>query len=83
MLSVLEIHLSGKYTNEPRDYLAGNGKGKYSIADIITWPFVRALKSEVWRKEVDLDLFPHLSKYIDRIAERPAAQRGVGKKYDL
>ena len=31
---VLEIRLSGKYTGEPRDYLAGSGKGKYSVADI-------------------------------------------------
>lgn len=26
---VLEIRLSGKYTGEPREYLAGKGKGKY------------------------------------------------------
>ncbi len=25
---VLEIHLSGKYTGKPREYLAGNGKRK-------------------------------------------------------
>lgn len=31
---VLEIHLSGKYTGEPREWLAGKGKGKYSIADM-------------------------------------------------
>ena len=33
---VLEIHLSDKYgTNGgPRDYLAGKGKGKYSVADV-------------------------------------------------
>lgn len=31
---VLEIRLSGKYTGEPREYLAGKGKGKYSLADI-------------------------------------------------
>jgi hypothetical protein len=31
---VLEIHLSGKYTGEPKEYLAGKGKGKYSFADI-------------------------------------------------
>lgn len=31
---VLEIQLSGKYTGEPREYLAGKGKGKYSIADM-------------------------------------------------
>lgn len=37
VFGVLEIHLSGKYTGEPREYLAGNGKGKYSIADVKTW----------------------------------------------
>jgi hypothetical protein len=35
--AVLEIQLSGKYTGEPREYLAGNGKGRYSVADIGTW----------------------------------------------
>ena len=83
MLNVLEIHLSGKYTNEPRDYLAGTGKGKYSIADIGTWPWVRLLTSDAWGEQLELDQLPHLVKYIDRIAERPAAQRGVGKEYDL
>jgi len=34
---VLEIHLSGKYSGEPKEYLAGSGKGKYSIADMKTW----------------------------------------------
>ena len=34
VFGVLEIHLSGKYTGQERDYLAGKGKGKYSIADI-------------------------------------------------
>ncbi|MCJ1267531.1 hypothetical protein MMC22_007416 [Lobaria immixta] len=80
VLGVLEIHLSGKYTNEPRDYLAGNGKGKYSIADIGAWSWMRLLRDEKWREEFDLP--PHVVKYIDRIAERPAAQRGIGKEYD-
>lgn len=80
ILDVLEIHLSGKYTNEPRDYLAGDGKGKYSIADMGTWPWVKELKGEAWREEFDLS--PHLSKYIDRIAQRPAVQRGIGKEYE-
>ena len=33
---VLEIQLSGKYTGSPREYLAGKGKGKYSVADMKT-----------------------------------------------
>lgn len=37
LFGVLEIHLSGKFTGEPREYLAGSGKGKYSVADIGTW----------------------------------------------
>ena len=31
---VLEIHLSGKYTGQTKEYLAGKGAGKYSVADI-------------------------------------------------
>ena len=34
---MLEIHLSGKYTGETREYLAGKGKGTYSVADIGAW----------------------------------------------
>lgn len=80
MLGVLEIHLSGKYTNQPRDYLAGNGKGKYSIVDIGAWTAVNVMLSEAWREQ--FDSFPHLEKYVERIAERPAVQRGIGKKYE-
>ena len=43
---VLEIRLSGKIEGnqvfEARDYLAGPGKGKYSVADIKSWPWVIA-----------------------------------------
>jgi hypothetical protein len=37
VFGVLEIQLSGKYTSEPRDYLAGKGKGTYSVADMGAW----------------------------------------------
>ncbi|KAF2996591.1 hypothetical protein E8E14_005453 [Neopestalotiopsis sp. 37M] len=77
---VLEIRLSGKYTGEPREYLAGKGKGKYSVADIKTWPWVKG-----WEKtgftQAELDEFPHLLKWIDRIAARPAVQKGISEKY--
>lgn len=82
VLGVLEIQLSGKYTNEPRDYLAGNGKGKYSFADIGTWPWVKMLNSENFSQE-EKDMFPHVLKWIDRIAERPTVQRGIAAEYDL
>jgi glutathione S-transferase len=37
IFGVLDIHLSGKYTGEAREYLAGKGKGTYSVADIGSW----------------------------------------------
>jgi glutathione S-transferase len=79
---VLEIHLSGKFTGTPRDYLAGNGKGKYSVADIKTWPWIKNWERSGFPKEA-VQEFPHLLKWIDRIAERPAVQVGIGEKYQL
>ncbi len=80
MYGVLEIHLSGKFTGEPREYLAGNGKGKYSVADIGTWPWVQGY-AQVGITEEEVKPFPHLLKWIARIAERPAVQRGTGGAY--
>ncbi|MCJ1447839.1 MAG: hypothetical protein MMC23_008351 [Stictis urceolatum] len=80
VFGVLEIRLSGKYTGEPRDYLAGKGKGKYSVADIGTWPWVKGWESSGFTTE-EMDEFPHMKKWIARIAERPATKRGIGEKY--
>lgn len=80
MYGVLEIHLSGKYTGEPRDYLAGKGKGKYSVADIGTWPWVQGYGYSGFTEE-EINQFPHLLKWIARIAERPAVKRGSGEAY--
>jgi len=77
---VLEIRLSGKYTGEPREYLAGKGKGKYSVADIGTWPWVKGYSFSGFTDE-DMKPFPHLLKWIERIAERPAVKTGTGEKY--
>lgn len=79
---VLEIRLSGKYTGEPRDYLAGRGKGKYSIADIATWTWVKGWEFPGLTLE-DMQQFPHLLKWIDRIAQRPAVKTGIGEKYQM
>jgi len=81
VFGVLEIHLSGKFTGEPREYLAGNGKGKYSIADIKTWPWVKGWERSGFTKEEAAE-FPHLLKWIDRVAARPAVQRGIGDAYN-
>lgn len=77
---VLEIRLSGKYTGEPREYLAGKGKGKYSVADIGTWPWVNMWEFSGFTKE-EMEAFPHLNKWIERIKQRPAVKKGTGEKY--
>ncbi|KAK3053717.1 hypothetical protein LTS18_012100 [Coniosporium uncinatum] len=56
-----------------RDYLVGSGKGKYSIADIANFSWVNvAIFSGI-----DLNMFPNLQKWLKRIEERPAVQRGT------
>jgi GSH-dependent disulfide-bond oxidoreductase len=52
-----------------RAYLAG----EYSIADIACFPWVR-----LWRDLAqDIEQFPKLKGWLDRIAARPAVQRGL------
>ncbi|KAF3163396.1 hypothetical protein TWF751_010287 [Orbilia oligospora] len=82
VFGVIEIHLSGKYSGEPREYLAGNGSGKYSIADIGTWPWIKGWGWSGAITKEDMEAFPHLLKWIDRIAERPAVKLGTGDAYD-
>jgi GSH-dependent disulfide-bond oxidoreductase len=51
-------------------YLGGSS---YSIADIATFPWLRS-----WENQgVVLADYPHLKAWFNRIAERPAVQRGV------
>jgi len=56
-----------------RDYLAGPGRGEYSIADIANWPWVRSYE---WAG-VEIDDLPHLQEWLHRIADRPASQKGI------
>jgi GST-like protein len=51
------------------EYLAGD----YSIADIANWAWVR---THNW-SGVGLDDLPHLQRWVDAIAARPAVQRGL------
>ncbi len=51
-------------------YLAGPD---YSIADICTFPWIRNPE----RRNVNLDDYPHVKRWHDVIAARPAVQRGV------
>lgn len=82
VFGVLEIQLSGIYRGgEPREYLAGKGKGKYSVADIKAWAWIKGWQRSGFTEE-DVKPFPNLLKWIDRIAARPAVQRGIGDKYN-
>jgi glutathione S-transferase/GST-like protein len=51
------------------EYLAGD----YSIADIANWAWVRTHK---W-SGVEIEPFPHLSRWNVQLAGRPACQRGI------
>lgn len=79
VFGVLEIQLSGKY-GQPKEYLAGKDKGKYSVADIGTYAWVKNWPSSGFSED-EMKAFPHLLQWIARIAERPAVQRGIGEKY--
>ncbi|MCY1270538.1 Disulfide-bond oxidoreductase YfcG [compost metagenome] len=52
------------------EYLAGD----YSIADMATYPWLRAHK---WQGQ-EIAEFPHLQRWYSAVRERPAVQRGVG-----
>ena len=63
LYAVMDKHL------EQRDYLAQD----YSIADIATYPWVARYE---WHK-VDLNDFPAVKRWFDRISARPAVQAGM------
>lgn len=49
------------------------GDAEYSIADIAAWPWVR--NSETLGQ--DMRAFPHVARWLEAIAARPAVQRGL------
>ncbi|MBM7071248.1 glutathione S-transferase N-terminal domain-containing protein [Shewanella sp. 202IG2-18] len=55
---------------EQTEYLAGD---EYTIADMATWPWVRIYD---W-SGVDIEGLTHLQRWLDKIAERPAVQKGI------
>lgn len=68
-LGVLERRLEG------REFILGD----YSIADMISWPWVLIAKP----LGQPLDAFPNVARWRQRIKERPAVQKGVdlGKEW--
>ena len=57
-----------------RDHICG----EYSIADMACWPWVLTYKSQ----GIDLEAFPNVRRWYDRLKERPALRRGyeVGRE---
>ena len=66
LYNVLEKQLEG------REFIAGEGKGSYSIADMSCWPWVSRFE---WQ-EIDLNLYPNIKDWYIRISNRPAVQKG-------
>ncbi|PYH66416.1 glutathione S-transferase family protein [Aspergillus vadensis CBS 113365] len=82
--NVLELHLSNSLAGgdgEAREYLVGEGRGKYSIADINAYAWIRAWKRMTITEE-EMGRFPVLRRWVERIEGRPAVGRGVGEGYD-
>jgi GSH-dependent disulfide-bond oxidoreductase len=69
-LGVLERRLAG------REWIVGDA---YSIADIISWPWVLIAKP----LGQNLDEFPNVARWREAIKQRPAVQRGVDLGKDL
>eukprot|EP00435_Cladocopium_sp_Y103_P042764 s872_g11.t2 len=89
LCSVLELHLSGlgdfsgaAAQGSPREFLVG---GSYSIADMACFPWVYMLYGKGYNRPgqpdakdfLGLQRYPQLKAWVDRIAARPAVQRGI------
>lgn len=73
LYKVLNTRLDG------RDYIAGAGRGIYSIADMACWPWISRFE---WQ-EIDMNAFPNVRDWYVRIAARPAVQRGYKVPKDM
>ncbi|RDB17875.1 Disulfide-bond oxidoreductase YfcG [Hypsizygus marmoreus] len=67
LYGVLEIRLAD------RDYLAGPGKGVYTIADMNAQPWVAGHR---YVGIESLDKWPNLKRWFDEVAERPGVKAG-------
>ncbi len=66
LYKVLDARLTG------RDFVAGEDRGEYTIADMSIWPWISRFE---WQG-IDLAEFGHVRDWYVRIAERPAVQAG-------
>ncbi|CAE6430356.1 unnamed protein product [Rhizoctonia solani] len=68
LYSVLNGRLDG------RDYLVGPGKGRYGLADMNVFPWVRAHR---WAGVENMDDYPNIQAWLNRIFERPQVKKGL------
>ncbi|RMF11825.1 MAG: glutathione S-transferase [Alphaproteobacteria bacterium] len=73
LYGVLDRRLAG------RDFIAGEGRGEYSIADMASWPWISRFE---WQ-QIELGDYPNVRDWYLRIAERPAVQRGYKVPKDV
>lgn len=62
----MELQLSGKYTGQEKDYLAGQGRGRYSFAEVAAYGWTNAYSFSGITEE-EMDAFPHLRKWSVRV----------------
>ena len=77
-----EAHRLYKVLNtrlEGRDFVAGEGRGEYTLADMACWPWISRFE---WQ-EIDMTAYPNVRDWYLRIAERPAVQRGYKVPKDM
>jgi len=68
LYGVLNIRLNG------RDWLAGPGRGRYSIADINAFPWVNG---HTFCGIESMDEWPHVKAWLERQNERPTVKAGI------
>lgn len=68
LYGILDKRVSGG-----REYVAGPGKGKFSIADMSLLGWVNMCEYS----GVDLKMFPNVKAWFDRCVARPAVQKGL------
>jgi glutathione S-transferase len=69
LYGVLEIRL------KDRDWLAGDGRGKFSLADIKAVPWVKLHKFSLGE---ELDEWPNVKAWVERTVARSGAGNGFG-----
>ena len=67
LYGVLNTHLQN------REFVAGQGQGEYSIADMAIFPW---MLTHEWQN-IDLNEFPNVKTYFERIHARDAVQKAL------